>query len=130
MPKCGVFSGPYFPAFRLNTVFSPNAGKYRPKINSVSDTFHAVIITTDDQYKLVNYQTYYVYLQKKYFCFSLFNEPSCQHLCFNIEFMIPGSWLGFYFLNVHLMKFLPTVKEAKWDIENIYYHLFLFALFV
>ena len=25
------YSGPYFPAFGLNTVFSPNAGKYGPE---------------------------------------------------------------------------------------------------
>ena len=39
------FSGAYFPAFRLNTkrysVFCPNAGKYRPKKTSNTDTFHA-----------------------------------------------------------------------------------------
>ena len=31
--KYGVFSGPYFPAFGLNTeyIFSPNAGKYGPE---------------------------------------------------------------------------------------------------
>ena len=35
MSKYGVFSGPYIPAFGLNTeylsVFSPNAGKYGPE---------------------------------------------------------------------------------------------------
>ena len=47
--KYGVFSGPYFPAFGLNTdryaylsVFSPNAGKYRPDQIPCLDTFHAV----------------------------------------------------------------------------------------
>ena len=46
MCKYGVFSGPYFPAFGLNTVylsvFSPNAGKYRPEKIPYLDTFHAV----------------------------------------------------------------------------------------
>ena len=30
MSKYGIFSGPYFPEFELNTeyIFSPNAGKY------------------------------------------------------------------------------------------------------
>ena len=43
--KYGVISGPYFPAFGLNTersVFSPNAGKYEPEITPYLDTFHAV----------------------------------------------------------------------------------------
>ena len=49
--KYGVFSGPYFPAFSLNTeryfvfsfsVFSLNAVKYGPEKTSYLDTFHAV----------------------------------------------------------------------------------------
>ena len=64
MSEYGVFSGPYFPAFRLNTeryslstpyfsVFSPNAGKYGPEKTPYLDTFHAVIT-----YKVVrNIQT-------------------------------------------------------------------------
>ena len=44
--KSGVFSGPYFPTFGLNTerytVFSPNAGKYGPEKSSYLDTFYAV----------------------------------------------------------------------------------------
>ena len=43
--KYGVFSGPYFPVFGLNTgifVFSPNAGKYGPENTPYLDTFHAV----------------------------------------------------------------------------------------
>ena len=43
MPKYGVFSGSYFPAFGLNTpylsVFSPNAGKYGPEKTSYLDNF-------------------------------------------------------------------------------------------
>ena len=38
MSKCGVFSGPYFAAFELNT------GKYGPERNPYLDTFHAVYI--------------------------------------------------------------------------------------
>ena len=49
MSKCGVSSGPYFPAFGLNTekygVFSPNAGKYGPEKAPYWDTFHAVSAT-------------------------------------------------------------------------------------
>ena len=47
--KYGVISGPYFPTFGLNTerykylsVWSPNAGKYRPEITPNLGTFHAV----------------------------------------------------------------------------------------
>ena len=44
--KYGVFSGPYFPVFGLNTeiygVFSPNTGKYGPGKTPCLDTFHAV----------------------------------------------------------------------------------------
>ena len=47
--KYGVISGPYFPAFGLNTeiygvisVFSPDTGKYGPKITPYLDTFHIV----------------------------------------------------------------------------------------
>ena len=36
MSKYGVISGPYFPAFGLNT------GKYGPEITPYLDTFHAV----------------------------------------------------------------------------------------
>ena len=39
--KYGVFSGPYFPAFGLS-VFSPNAGKYRPEKIPYLYTFHVV----------------------------------------------------------------------------------------
>ena len=46
VPKYGVFSGPYFPSFGLNTsylsVFSPNAGKYGPEKTPYLDTFYAV----------------------------------------------------------------------------------------
>ena len=46
LSKYGVFSGPCFPAFRLNTpylsVFSPNAGKYGPEKIPYLDTFHTV----------------------------------------------------------------------------------------
>ena len=48
MSKYGVISGPYFPVFRLNTeiysvnLFSPNTGKYGPKITPYLNTFHAV----------------------------------------------------------------------------------------
>ena len=38
MSKCGVFSGPYFPASELNT------GKYGPEKDTYLDTFHAVYI--------------------------------------------------------------------------------------
>ena len=51
MSKYGVFSGPYFPAFGLNTekypylsVFSLNAGKYKPEKTLHLDTFHAVSV--------------------------------------------------------------------------------------
>ena len=48
MSKYGVLSGPYFPAFGLNTerydlfVFSRNAGKYGPGKTPYLDTFHTV----------------------------------------------------------------------------------------
>ena len=49
MSKYGVFSGPYFPLFGLNTViYSVNLGiqseyrNIRTKKNSLLDTFHAV----------------------------------------------------------------------------------------
>ena len=52
MSKYGVISGPYFPAFGLNTgiypinsVFSPNTGKYGPEITPYFGTFHAVTVT-------------------------------------------------------------------------------------
>ena len=47
MSKYGDFSGPYFPAFGLNTeryeVFNRNAGKHGPEITPYMDTFHAVL---------------------------------------------------------------------------------------
>ena len=67
--KCGVFSGPSFPVFGLNTeiygvnlrmqseyrkrrtrkeisVFSPNTVKYGPEKTPYLDTFHAVLISS------------------------------------------------------------------------------------
>ena len=47
-PNTEFFSGPYFPAFGLNTdtpylpVFSPNGGKYGPEKTPYLSTFHAV----------------------------------------------------------------------------------------
>ena len=47
--KCGVFSGPYFPVFGLNTeIYGINVhiqsdtGKYGPEKNLYLDTFHTV----------------------------------------------------------------------------------------
>ena len=37
MSKCGVFTGPYFPVFGLNT------GKYGPEKTLYLDTFHVVL---------------------------------------------------------------------------------------
>lgn len=51
MSKYGIFFGPYFPAFRLNTkryclsVFSPNAGKYLTEKVTYLDTFHTVKVS-------------------------------------------------------------------------------------
>ena len=46
LSKYGVFSGPYFPVFGLNTehlsVFRPKAGKYGQQKTLYLDTFHAV----------------------------------------------------------------------------------------
>ena len=52
--KYGVISGPYFPAFGLNTeryeVFNRNAGKHGPEITPYLDTFHAVASKTNKRY--------------------------------------------------------------------------------
>ena len=52
MSKYGVISGPYFPAFGLNTVryfvslrIQSECGKYGTEINPYLDTFHAVTST-------------------------------------------------------------------------------------
>ena len=52
MSKYRVFSGPFLPAFSLNTekygylsIFNPNVGKYGPEKTPFLDTFHAVIKT-------------------------------------------------------------------------------------
>ena len=41
-----IISGPYFPAFGLISVFSPNTGKYGPEITRYLDTFRAVLLFT------------------------------------------------------------------------------------
>ena len=53
-PNKEFFSGPYFPAFGLNTrdtkylsVLSPNAGKYGPEKTTYLDTFHVVMLSND-----------------------------------------------------------------------------------
>ena len=48
--KCGVFSGPCFPVFGLNTeiygdLISPNVEKYRPEKTPYLDNFHAMNVT-------------------------------------------------------------------------------------
>ena len=60
MSTCGVFSGPYFPEFGLNTVrfglntdyrsvLSPNTGKYGPGKTPYVDIFHAMKNLTHGQ---------------------------------------------------------------------------------
>ena len=46
-PNTECFSGPYFPAFGLNTerYVSPNTGKYGPGKTPYLETFHAVLKT-------------------------------------------------------------------------------------
>ena len=50
VPKYGVISGSYFPAFGLNTeryfvyFHSPNMGKYGPETTPYLDTFQAVAV--------------------------------------------------------------------------------------
>ena len=52
MSKYGVFSGPYFPVFGLNTeiygVNGPNVGKYGPEKTPYLDTFHTVTGTYNE----------------------------------------------------------------------------------
>ena len=63
MSKYGVFSGPYFPIFGLNTeiyIFSPNIGKYGPEKTPYLDTFHAV--DNDDQNKSSSFGHRYLIL--------------------------------------------------------------------
>ena len=42
------YSGPYFPAFRLNTerysIFSPHAGKCGPEYGKMQTTFHVLMV--------------------------------------------------------------------------------------
>ena len=50
MSRYGVYSGPYFPVFGLNTeinsnVFSPNTEKYGLEKATYLDTFHAVLLS-------------------------------------------------------------------------------------
>ena len=47
MSRYGVFSGPYFPVFGLNTEISSNTGKYGPEKNPYLDTFHTVFAMAD-----------------------------------------------------------------------------------
>ena len=42
VPKDRIFSGPFFPAFALNSVFSPSAGKYGSEKSLYFDNFLAV----------------------------------------------------------------------------------------
>ena len=49
MSKDGVFSGPYFPVFGINSVFSSNTGLYGPEKTPYLDTFYAVKILRNDK---------------------------------------------------------------------------------
>ena len=59
MSRYGIFSGPYFPIFELNTEISPNTGKYGPEKNPYLDTFHEVL-TMADACNHVIYQKIYL----------------------------------------------------------------------
>ena len=59
MSKYGVISGPYFP------VFSPNTGKYGPKITPYLDTFPAVYVLYIALYFVMSYAVYTFLLSLK-----------------------------------------------------------------
>ena len=48
MSKCGVFTGPYFPEFGLNT------GKYGPEKSSYLDSFHTVFYLIGQKEMIMN----------------------------------------------------------------------------
>ena len=70
MSEYGVFSGPYFPAFGLNTdrdgnteyfsVFSPNVGKYGPEKTPYLDTLHVVLCSTVTLLFKIGFFTYII----------------------------------------------------------------------
>ena len=64
MPKYGVFSGPYFPVFWLNTeivnlrihsVFSPNTGQLWTRKNSLFGHFSRSDVSWEEYIKLKTY---------------------------------------------------------------------------
>ena len=65
MSKYGVFSGPYFLAFRLNTerygvslCILSECGKIRTRKAPYFDTFHAVYVTSTHSRTEINYLAY------------------------------------------------------------------------
>ena len=101
-----VFSGPYFPAFGLNT------GKHGPQKTPYLDTFHAVLGLCNPRVFLLNYfflkvtirwkQKYYEKVTM-YFCFYLYLRLS------KFYFVVKelASWLLFKTLCRGFRKLLP-----------------------
>ena len=80
--KYGVVSGPYFPAFGVNTsylsVFSPSAGKYRPEITPYLNSFRLVYIL--DYFK-IDFFVCSIWNEWSMFCFQ---QDQMEKICFKV----------------------------------------------
>ena len=101
MSKYGAISGPYFPAFGLNTeryevskylsVFSPNAGKCGPEITPYVETFHAmlglvIVIIVFDSDRTSSSATLLNYFRIMYQ--SIFHSFSSDFFTYQINFSV------------------------------------------
>ena len=101
--KYGVISGPYFPAFGLNTeylsVLRPNSGKYRPEITPYLETFHAVQVAVKQEFSLAS---------------SLWKFGQIPGVRKSLGSNIAkyGTWMlhGLYKKNIH-QKFIPGIFQ-------------------
>ena len=92
--KYGVFSGPCFPAFKLNaelnaerySVFSLNAGKYRPQKPPYLDTFNAVNMFTVCVHLSDGENRIYAYSRNKFFTNTL-QQPLVIHIFLKEKFL-------------------------------------------
>ena len=99
VPKCGVFSGPYFVLSGLISVFSPNMGKYGREKPPYSDTFHAV--------------TRLHYVKDKKNTFQVFLLPTFSIL-WNWRFQL----LHFILIDILNFHFSSTYNWYNWITKN------------
>ena len=104
MSKPGVFSGPYFPVFWLNTeiyFFNPNTGKYGLEKTPLLDTFHALSFIPDSGF----------ILQITAFQLNLVNKSQIN---------LKGNWLLNYYIIFNSNVYLHAAAATRAVLLKLY----------